>query len=86
MYYFQIRNTARYLLGNLYDFDSTSDDLLPHSQLLPLDQYLLHHLHRYGQEVTEAYEGHQFDQVTNKTIEFVSNKISAFYLDTVKDR
>ncbi len=81
----QIRNTARYLLGNLFDFDATTD-LQPHSDLLPLDQYLLHYLFQYGEEITQAYEKYQFDQVTQKSIDLVNNKISAFYFDTVKDR
>ncbi|XP_072022668.1 isoleucine--tRNA ligase, mitochondrial-like, partial [Amphiura filiformis] len=81
----KIRNTARYLLGNLYDFDATSE-LQPHNDLLPLDQYLIHHLFKYGQEVKEAYEKYEFDKVTQKAVDLVNNKISAFYLDTVKDR
>ena len=46
----QVRNTARFMLGNLFDFDP-STELLPDDQLLPLDQYALHLLHSYAEEV-----------------------------------
>ena len=49
----QIRKRLRYLLGNLYDFDIDSDPL-PYTDLLPVDQYMLHLLHEHIQKVIET--------------------------------
>ncbi|XP_071791393.1 isoleucine--tRNA ligase, mitochondrial-like [Asterias amurensis] len=81
----KLRNTIRYFLGNLYDFDPSSD-LQPHADLCPIDQYMLHLLHIYGSKVTAAYEGYEFGEVMAKVTELVHGKISSFYLDTMKDR
>ncbi|XP_038048865.1 isoleucine--tRNA ligase, mitochondrial-like [Patiria miniata] len=81
----KIRNTIRYFLGNLYDFDPTSD-LRPHADLLPIDKYMLHLLHDYGSKVATAYDSYEFGEITAKVTELIHGKISAFYLDTMKDR
>ncbi|KAJ8032028.1 Isoleucine--tRNA ligase, mitochondrial [Holothuria leucospilota] len=81
----KIRNTLRYFLGNLHDFQVESD-CLPLDELTLFDQYMLHLLHEYANEVTEAYERYDFSDVTRNAIDFIHNKVSALYLDTVKDR
>ena len=81
----KIRNTIRYFLGNLHDFDPEKD-ALPVEEISALDQYMLHLLSEYANEVTGAYERYDFADVTKHVMNFLSNKISSFYLDTVKDR
>ncbi|XP_022079174.1 isoleucine--tRNA ligase, mitochondrial-like [Acanthaster planci] len=81
----KVRNTIRYFLGNLYDFDP-SVDLQPHADLLPIDKYMLHLLYDYGSKVTAAYDSYEFSEVTATITELIHGKISAFYLDTMKDR
>ena len=81
----KIRNTFRYFLGNLYDFQATSD-LCHYDDLRPLDRYLLHELYEYGGQVTKAYEEYEFSEVTRVATDLIHNKISSFYLETVKDR
>ncbi|XP_077977648.1 isoleucine--tRNA ligase, mitochondrial-like [Glandiceps talaboti] len=81
----KIRNTLRYCLGNLYDFDVSCDTLSP-DNLYCIDRYILHLLYEYQQQVTSAYDDVDFSKVTNLTMNLIYNKISSFYLDTVKDR
>ncbi|XP_071496652.1 isoleucine--tRNA ligase, mitochondrial-like [Diadema antillarum] len=81
----KLRNTFRYFLGNLYDFDPGLE-LRDHGELRPLDCYLLHQLFEYGGHVTRAYEEYEFSEVTRMATDLVHNKISSFYLETVKDR
>ena len=47
----QVRKCMRYMLGNLHDFDPPAD-LVTYEALLPQDQYMLHLLHEFGQQVT----------------------------------
>lgn len=81
----KIRNTVRYFLGNLHDFDPSKNSV-PVEDVTLLDQYMLHLIYEYANEVTGAYERYDFADVTKLVINFVSNKISTLYLDTVKDR
>lgn len=81
----KIRNTIRYFLGNLHDFDPESDSL-PVEDITALDHYMLHLLNEYANEVTRAYESYDFSDVTKHVTNFVNNKISSLYLDTIKDR
>ncbi|XP_062502380.1 isoleucine--tRNA ligase, mitochondrial-like isoform X1 [Corticium candelabrum] len=83
--YRKVRNTARFMLGNLFDF-TPSTELLPDSQLLPLDQYVLHLLHLYADEVTKAYEDLVFSKVHHSLMHLVTTDLSAFYFDSIKDR
>ena len=59
--YRKIRNTARFLLGNLYDFDPAKD-AVPYDQLPELDQYMLHRMTEVFADVKEAFESYQFFQ------------------------
>jgi isoleucyl-tRNA synthetase len=81
----KIRNTARFMLGNLFDFDP-STELLPDDQLFPLDQYALHLLYSYAEEVTQAYEEASFSKVHRSLIQLCTVDLSAFYFDSIKDR
>jgi isoleucyl-tRNA synthetase len=83
--YRKIRNTARYLLSNLYDFDPASGSVRARS-LLPLDRWILGEARRVARRVAEAYESYQFHVVYHSLVNFCSTSLSAFYCDIIKDR
>ena len=83
--YRKVRNTARFLLGNLHDFDP-KQDAVPYSDLPELDKYLLHRLTEVFTEVTEAYESYQFFRFFQAIQNFCVVDLSNFYLDIAKDR
>ena len=83
--YRKIRNTFRYLLANLYDFDPHRDAQPPES-LLELDRWALHRTQRLLEGVTQACEAYQFHQASRAVYQFCVLDLSAFYLDAVKDR
>nr|XP_006826008.1 PREDICTED: isoleucine--tRNA ligase, mitochondrial-like [Saccoglossus kowalevskii] len=80
-----LRNTLRYCLGNLYDYNHNSDEV-DFDKLRFIDKYMLHHLYEYGQQVARAYEDIDFGRVTTAAMALIHNRISTFYFDTVKDR
>jgi isoleucyl-tRNA synthetase len=83
--YRRIRNTARFLLGNLHDFDPASDRVAA-ADLLPLDRYALDLAAVLNDEVIDAYANYRFWQVYQRTHHFCSIDMGAFYLDVIKDR
>jgi len=83
--YRKIRNTARFILGNLNDFDP-DQDLLPREQLEPIDRFALYKLDQLINRVNEAYEAFEFHTVTHAIHNFCVVDISNFYLDVLKDR
>jgi isoleucyl-tRNA synthetase len=83
--YRKIRNTARFLLGNLYDFDP-SKDAIPFEDLSELDRYILHQTYHVFTEITEAFEDFQFFKFFQKVQNFCVVDLSNFYLDIAKDR
>ncbi|MDO8494652.1 MAG: class I tRNA ligase family protein, partial [Deltaproteobacteria bacterium] len=83
--YRKIRNTCRYLLGNLNDFKPGKDDV-PYKKLPELDRWALHLLHQLIQETQEGYETYSFHKVTQGVLRFCSVDMSAIYLDILKDR
>ncbi|MEM7756907.1 MAG: isoleucine--tRNA ligase [Cyanobacteria bacterium P01_A01_bin.40] len=83
--YRKVRNTARFLLGNLHDFDPAKD-AVPYDDLPELDQYLLHRLTEVFAEVNEAYESYQFFRFFQAIQNFCVVDLSNFYLDIAKDR
>ncbi len=84
--YRKVRNTLRFLLGNLADF--TAADGVDLSQLAPssLDAYALAGARRLRRRVTEAYERYEFRQAHVLLFDFCNDTLSACYLDAVKDR
>ncbi len=82
--YRKIRNTARYLLGNLYDFKPATD-LITHQDLPKLEQYLLHRLYEVVRDVTDAFEQYQFFRFYQTIQNFCVVELSNFYLDIAKD-
>ncbi len=83
--YRKIRNTARFLLGNLHDFDPTKNSV-PYEQLPELDRYMLHRMTEVFGEVTEAFESFQFFRFFQTVQNFCVVDLSSFYLDAAKDR
>lgn len=82
--YRKIRNTFRFLLGNLYDFDPEKDSL-PYEELSHLDQWILFRLHQLIQRVNKAYEKSEFHIVYHAISTFCVVDLSSFYLDITKD-
>lgn len=83
--YRKLRNTARFLLGNLYDFDPEKDTVEP-KNLTELDRWILHRTQQFLGECREAYDNFEFHTVYHRLINFCSVDLSAHYLDIVKDR
>ncbi|MCS6837669.1 MAG: isoleucine--tRNA ligase [Bdellovibrionaceae bacterium] len=83
--YRRLRNTFRFLLGALADFQAKKH-LLPYGQLTRLDQWALHRLNELNQEVIEAYDQYAFHKVYHAVNEYVTVDLSSFYLDILKDR
>lgn len=83
--YRKIRNTARFLLGNLHDFDPVKDTV-KYEELPELDQYMLHRISEVFTEVTESFESYQFFRFFQVIQNFCVVDLSNFYLDIAKDR
>ncbi len=83
--YRRIRNTARFLLGNLYDFDP-SQDARGGSEMLEMDRWVLAEASAVQADVERAYADYAFHQVYNRIYHFCAETLSSFYLDILKDR
>ncbi|MGA7242880.1 MAG: class I tRNA ligase family protein, partial [Terracidiphilus sp.] len=83
--YRKLRNTFRFLLGNLNGFDP-SRDRVPESELLPLDQYMLARTRDLTEKILAWYEAFEFHRVYQAVNEFAIVDLSSFYLDILKDR
>jgi len=83
--YRRIRNTSRFILGNLYDFNMDKD-AVAYEQMSELDRWALHRLQEVIKRVTEAYERYQFHMVFYTLYNYCTVDLSALYLDVLKDR
>ncbi len=83
--YRKIRNTARYLLGNLYDFEPQKDRV-SYADMGELDRWALLKLHKLLKRVLDAYRNYEFHVVYHAVHNFCTVDMSAFYLDIIKDR
>ena len=83
--YRRIRNTCRFLLGNLYDFDPQKD-MIPDAQLLELDRWILLRLQKLISRLREAYANFEFHLVFHSLHNFCTVDLSSLYLDILKDR
>ncbi len=83
--YRKIRNTWRFLLGNLDGFDPDADAVST-GDLLDLDRWILHRADEVGRRVRRAYEDYEYHTVVHALLDFFTVDLSAFYLDVVKDR
>ncbi len=80
-----IRNTLRYQLSNLYDFDPAKH-AVPDDKLTGLNRWILGEFAKLEKEVTEAYDRYEFHVVYQKVSQFVAVELSAIFHDVVKDR
>lgn len=83
--YRKIRNTFRFLLGNLSDFDPKKDAVQP-TEMLEIDRYIMAQLQKVIERAKKAYEQYQFHIVYQTIHNFCAVDLSAFYLDVSKDR
>ena len=83
--YRRIRNTLRFLLSNLADFDA-SKDLLPVDQWLEIDRYALHLTQQLQTGILADYDKYEFHLAVQKFVGFCSEDLGGFYLDILKDR
>jgi isoleucyl-tRNA synthetase len=83
--YRKIRNTFRYLLANLYDFDPARDTV-PAARLLEVDRFALALYAQVAEESVRAYEAYEFQRIFQAINELVTVDLSAFYVDVSKDR
>ena len=83
--YRKIRNTSRFLLGNLHDFDPKTD-AVAYADLPELDKYMLHRITEVFADITDAYENYQFYRFFQAVQNFCVVDLSNFYLDIAKDR
>jgi isoleucyl-tRNA synthetase len=81
----KIRNTARFLLGSLHDFNPATD-AVAYEDLPEIDRYILHRMTEVFAEITEAFESYQFFHFFQTVQNFCVVDLSNFYLDSAKDR
>ena len=83
--YRRIRNTCRFILGNLYDFNPEKDAAV-FTAMTRMDRYILHRLQKLLNKAQTAYAAYDFHVVYHALYHFCSVDLSAFYLDVLKDR
>ena len=83
--YRRIRNTARFLLSNLFDFD-VERDALPASEWVALDRWVIQRAKALQVEILDAYQQYNFHLIYQKIHHFCSAELGGFYLDIIKDR
>jgi isoleucyl-tRNA synthetase len=83
--YRKVRNTFRFLLGNLDGFDAARDGVA-YDQLEEIDRWALHQLEALRARIVAAYEAHQYHLVYHALNGFTTVTLSSFYLDILKDR
>jgi isoleucyl-tRNA synthetase len=83
--YRRIRNTWRFMLGNLYDFDPQRHRV-PYSQLWEIDKWILSRFMRLTKRIREAYDNYSFHIIYHSVHTFSSVDLSALYLDILKER
>lgn len=82
--YLKIRNTCRFLISNLYDYEDK--DAIDYGDMLEIDKWILLRLHRLIERVNKAYDNFEFHIVYHSLYDFCVNALSAYYLDMSKDR
>jgi isoleucyl-tRNA synthetase len=83
--YRRIRNTLRFLLANLADFDAEKD-MLPVENWLEIDRYMLAFTAAFQQDLTQVFAQYEFHQAVHRLHNFCSEDLGGFYLDILKDR
>ncbi len=83
--YRRIRNTLRFLLANLMDFNPQTD-LVTVTDCLEIDRYMLAFTESFQKDLTQSYQRYEFHQVAHKLHNYCSEDLGGFYLDILKDR
>ena len=83
--YRKLRNTARYILGNIFDFDPNKD-MVVYDDLEEIDKYALLKLNDLVKKVTQSYDRYDFHEAYQAINVFCVTDMSSFYLDILKDR
>jgi isoleucyl-tRNA synthetase len=83
--YRRIRNTFRFLLGNINDFDVKKDSI-ELKNLLELDKWILHELAKLQEDVIGLYKSYSYHQAMQRIHNFCVNQLGGIYLDIIKDR
>ena len=83
--YRRVRNTCRFILGNLSDYDPEKD-MVPYADLMELDRWALHRLQGLVSRALNAYERFEFHVIYHSINNFCAVDMSALYLDILKDR
>jgi len=83
--YRRIRNTSRYLLSNLFDFDPATD-LADIKDMLPLDRWAVDRAYQCQQDILAAYDSYNFHVIYQKIHNFCAQEMGSLYLDITKDR
>lgn len=83
--YRRIRNTARFLLANLHDFQP-NEQQLAWQDMLALDQWLIDQTRHLQERIIQAYDDYEFHYVYQELHHFCSLELGSFYLDLIKDR
>ena len=83
--YRRIRNTFRFLLGNISDFDATSDSI-ELNNLLELDKWILSELALLQEDILGLYKSYSYHQAMQRIHNFCVNQLGGIYLDIIKDR
>ena len=84
--YRRFRNTFRFLLANVYDFDDAKDAVTDWNALAPVDQWMMVKTQELLRNVQKAYEDYRFHNVYRAVYDFVVNDLSAVYMEASKDR
>ena len=84
--YRKIRNTVRFLLGNLYDYNPVQDRIFKKEELLEIDRWAFFKLTKLIEDVTLGYEDYKFYHVFQKIYSYCNEDMSSLYLDILKDR
>ena len=83
--YRRIRNTSRFMLGNLYDFLPGRDDVA-YADMPEIDRFALHKLQNLVEKALKAYNTYEFHVIYHALYNYCTLDLSAFYLDILKDR
>ncbi len=83
--YRRIRNTCRFMLGNLFDFDPEKDEV-DYGSMLEIDRFALHKLQELTRRLRQAYDDYEFHIIYHRIYNYCVLDLSAFYLDILKDR
>jgi isoleucyl-tRNA synthetase len=83
--YRKIRNTWRFILGNIYDFSPDEESISPQEMEL-LDRWIVEKCSRTGKKILKAYENYEYHIIFHTIYNFFTVELSSFYMDVLKDR